>query len=316
MPNEYNFAVTILSSAGVSLALCSSLGWLMRSWISERLKGSIKYEYDQKIANLNSQLKSEVDSQLANLNSQLKLQVDTQLASVNAQLKLQVDTQLALAKSEVDRKAEKLRIASSSFSEVQKAAIARKLDSVETLWSGILAMRKLQPAALLMLEVLTKDEISKIHGNVVYKRYLSEMDYEKIMDGSVEIMLSIEKLRPYIGEYTFALFSTYFAFSFRVIALIQLAKKNHEKLQWYNDTNIRGFITSALGKDVLHSFDQINFGGHGWIKEKFEKNILQAIEKVTTGKDFSEASLIQANLMENQIRESNREDAIAQAAKT
>ncbi len=70
-------------------ALVLAIGWIGRTWIGERLKASVKHEYDDRL-------------------EQLK-----------AELKEQGDSNLALLKSEIDRQGEKLRIAASSFSEVQ-----------------------------------------------------------------------------------------------------------------------------------------------------------------------------------------------------
>ena len=40
---------TILSSVGISTAVCAILAWLCREWISSRLKKSIQHEYDVKL---------------------------------------------------------------------------------------------------------------------------------------------------------------------------------------------------------------------------------------------------------------------------
>lgn len=53
MPQEIiNLLVTSLSAASI-LAL---LGWMLRNWISSKIKTSIEYKYDKKIAELNSEL--------------------------------------------------------------------------------------------------------------------------------------------------------------------------------------------------------------------------------------------------------------------
>jgi hypothetical protein len=44
-----NIFITILSSAAISTFLVGGLTWLLRNWISERLKSAIKFEYDQKL---------------------------------------------------------------------------------------------------------------------------------------------------------------------------------------------------------------------------------------------------------------------------
>lgn len=41
--------ITIVSSVGVSTVVCAFVGWLLREWISARLKKSIQHEYDVKL---------------------------------------------------------------------------------------------------------------------------------------------------------------------------------------------------------------------------------------------------------------------------
>lgn len=257
----------LLSGAGI---------WLARSWITERLRASIKYEYDQ------------------------------QLATINSELKLRVDTQLALAKADVDRQAEKLRIASTSFSEVQKAAIARKLDSVDTLWSGLLKIREITPPAMNFMDILTPAEFITARNNQNFKRMASELDFQKVSELSIEARGTLERIRPYIGEYAWALFATYHIIVSRIIFLIHQGNEDTEKLNWHNDLSIRRLLSSGLGQEGLDQFDNVPIGRVTWIREQFEVKILTAMERLITGKEFSTAALSQAQLMEEQIRQANR----------
>jgi len=56
--------VTILSSAGVSALLSAGLIFLARNWLSERIKGAIKNEYDQKLESHKAQLRAQNDTTL------------------------------------------------------------------------------------------------------------------------------------------------------------------------------------------------------------------------------------------------------------
>ena len=97
MTEFQKFVLSLLSAAGVSAALSGVVLWLARNWISERLKNSIKHEYELK------------------------------LSTVNAELRMQADLQTAQLKASIEKEAEKIRFATSSIGESQKAAIARKL---------------------------------------------------------------------------------------------------------------------------------------------------------------------------------------------
>jgi len=63
----------ILTSASVSAGLSTCLIFLSKSWISERLKGAIKNEYDQKLETHKAQLKSESDIQIEQLKASLSI---------------------------------------------------------------------------------------------------------------------------------------------------------------------------------------------------------------------------------------------------
>lgn len=51
-----NFMTTVLSSVAVSSFLLIGATWLLRSWITERLKNAIKHEYDREIESYKSML--------------------------------------------------------------------------------------------------------------------------------------------------------------------------------------------------------------------------------------------------------------------
>jgi hypothetical protein len=67
------FLITIITSAAVSSALAGLLLWLMKSWVSERLKNAIKNEYDQKLETHKSQLKAQSDIEIEKLRSNLSI---------------------------------------------------------------------------------------------------------------------------------------------------------------------------------------------------------------------------------------------------
>ncbi len=65
--------VTLVSSVGVSALLTAALVFLTKNWISERLKGAIKSEYEEKLETHKAQLKAQNDTQLEHFKSQLHI---------------------------------------------------------------------------------------------------------------------------------------------------------------------------------------------------------------------------------------------------
>lgn len=68
MSNEF---LTIFGSVSLSAVLV----FLVRNWISERLKASIQHEYEQKLETHKAQLKSQSEIELARIKNQSELEV-------------------------------------------------------------------------------------------------------------------------------------------------------------------------------------------------------------------------------------------------
>jgi hypothetical protein len=67
------FLITVLTSATVSSGLAGLLLFITKSWISERLKNSIKSEYDQKLETHKAALRASTDKEIEQLKVQLQI---------------------------------------------------------------------------------------------------------------------------------------------------------------------------------------------------------------------------------------------------
>jgi hypothetical protein len=67
------FFLQLIASAGVNAVLSSLIIWITKFWISERLKQSIKHEYDQELEIHKAQLKAESDVEIERLKCQLSI---------------------------------------------------------------------------------------------------------------------------------------------------------------------------------------------------------------------------------------------------
>lgn len=68
-----DFISYVLASTVFSSLIVGALIWLTRSWISERLKNSIRSEYDQKLETHKAQLKSQSDVALERIRADLSI---------------------------------------------------------------------------------------------------------------------------------------------------------------------------------------------------------------------------------------------------
>jgi len=273
MTDVRDFGLTVLASAGTSVLLTAAAAWLMRTWISTRLKSSIEHEYEVRMASLNSALKAQTDS---------------------------ISTRL---KGDIDREADKLKLAAQSFGEVQRAAISKRLEAVERTWKTILELQASLPPALTYLEILVPSEYVYAKTKGSYGELLRSLAVEAVAIPNHDRAAKLEESRPYIGEYLWALFKTYQAVLLRAVYLVDCSKKEPRKILWFEDSNIRSLITSALGKEVLGEFDAMQCLKVGWLTDRFNRIILQAMEQIIAGRDFSEAAMKQAESMEQRMRE-------------
>ena len=242
--------LTILSSAAVSGALAILVVWLSREWISARLKASIQHEYDQK------------------------------LESLKAQLKAESDVALVALRASIERQASLLAAAHSSFAEGQKAAMERKLQSVDTLWSRVLRMRAGLPALLGFIDILTVDEYKGIKDHKTFRHLSEGWSTEKINE---LIDSSVEQVRPYIGEFVWAVFYSYQAVMLRIVFLLHAGRDDAAKLEWHKDDGTRQLVRAVLTDPEFREFEETRFGKIMWLQRKFEAKILMSAHTLISG---------------------------------
>ena len=251
-----NFALNVLATAGVSAALLAVLGWLLRTWIGERLRASIKHEYDERLEILKAELKREGDSNLAEL------------------------------KSEVDRQADKLRISSASFSEVQKAVIVRKIQAVDVLWLAVLEGRALMPAPIVTSDVLTRSELLEIYSGPLGSE-LRAVEFGII----TKFFAKVQDHRPFLGEVIWAQFATFHGMLARIIYLFREGKSAPEELLWYEDETIQRMVAAMLGDPLLQEFRALRHSRLQWLRGQFDRDLFKALDQLLSGREFGEAAL-------------------------
>lgn len=256
---------SILASAGVSAALVSLLIWFSKQWISTRLKNSIQHEYDQKLESLKSQLKAQSDVALVEL------------------------------RAAIERQANLLAAAHSSFAEGQKAAMERKLQAIDTLWGRVLQLRAGLPPLLGFIDILTVDEYKGIKDHPKFIDLSQGFSVEKL---STLVDSETERVRPYVGEYTWAVFFSYEAIMLRIVALLLAGRTDAEKLEWHKDSGTRQLIQAVLSATDLKEFDDTVFGKVTWLQRKLESKILCAARQIISGKEFGAEALDQAKLIQ------------------
>jgi len=265
-----NFLLGVLTSATVTTALTAVLAFLCRAWIIERLKASIKYEYDEKLEQMKAELRSQGDRNLAELHS------------------------------EIDRQAEKMRIAAASFSDVQKATISRKLEAVDHLWNAARRARTSIPGAITLTDVLTDDELADLSKATKFNDLLQMIRAVKTMEILPAFFDDAEVSRPHVGEYVWALYATYHGLLARAVLLICGTKPNSDR-RWFRDRNLLRLVESAFGPEKRGEFESLSLQRLNWLQRQFERELFASFDKLLTGKAFGEAALKQAVEMERLV---------------
>jgi hypothetical protein len=236
--------------------------------MSTRIKGSIQHEYDQKLEVHKAQLKAENEVAFLEL------------------------------KASVEREAALHAVAHSSFSEGQKAAMERKLSAVDRLWEKVINLRGSLPPILTFIDVLTVDEYKGAKDHPSFQAMSGELSPEIIASMVDSKDGPIESVRPYVGEYMWAVFFSYQAIMLRVLFLLHLGRDNAAKIEWHKDPGTRQLMEAVLTRKELEEFDSTKFGKITWIQRRLESKILSASSKVISGEEFGDESLKQAGLIQ------------------
>jgi len=257
-----------------SVATSAVLVWIFRTWISTRLKASIQHEYDQK------------------------------LAVLNAELKYSYEAKTEILKSEFQREAEKLRFASSSFGESQKAVLIRRLDAIETYWKNVVSLQGSCPGIISMLDLLQPGEYAETIKNTFFKDLLESLEVKGMRESLEKATPHNEEIRIYVGEFLWSLFGAYQAILVRVILSVSNWRKDLQNLDWARDEQTLAWVQIVLGPTDYASFEALPFNRLNFVHSKVRDRILTSIQKVISGESLSVDALRQVEALEEIVQKS------------
>lgn len=257
--------LSAIASGGVA---GSVIIWLSREWISARLKGSIQHEYDQKLELHKAQLKAEHEVAILNI------------------------------KTSLEREATLHTVAHASFAAGQKASMERKLNAVDRLWSHVVKLRTTLPPILTFIDILTIDEYRAAKDHPQFQALSGDISDQKIVSF---VDTFIEHIRPYVGEYIWALYFCYQAIFLRLLMLLHLGRDDASKLDWHKDDGIRQLMAAVLTPKEIEQFDQTRISKVSWLQRQLETKLLIATQNITSGEGFGAESLDQARLIQQRV---------------
>jgi hypothetical protein len=267
--------------AAASGAIASGLVvWLIKEWIGVRLKSGIQHEYDVKLEKHRTLLRAEQERAILDIKTAMARD-----AAFNA-------------------------TAHASFAEGQKASMERKLTAIDTLWAAVLRARASAPPVLHFIDLLHVDEYRDEGRKHPAFRELTEGLSEKTITAAM--VSDVEGIRPYVGEYLWALFGSYQAIFLRAAFLLAMGRDDPAKMEWQKDSGIKSLLQAVLSATELQEFERTRFAKITWLRRVIEGKILAAMAQVISGEKFGEESLERARAMQHQI--SSMSEAATQSA--
>ena len=257
--------IILSSSVIVSIVLLILLRLFRKTieeWIVKNLHAKIQHEYDQRLETLKSQLTNQ------NEVSWLKF------------------------KNQLQEKQSLIESVRSSFMAGQSLSAERRLNAIDQLWTEIVAIRNIVPPVMKIVDALKENETA------IYTNYLgttrandatTNWSIEEFESKVNSISKSIEEIRPYIGEYLWAVFQTYRAIHIRICVKLQIDEDNADNVvKWYEDEMIQDMILTILDEKEFKLFNSKQYGKLGWLQRSLEQKILFQLEKFISGEFYSD----------------------------
>jgi len=160
---------------------------------------------------------------------------------------------------------------------------------------------------------MTVDEYSVTKDHPTFQKLagdLSEDNLKKLSAGS------IEDVRPYVGEYMWAVFSCYQTLLIRISVLLHLAKFDPKKIEWYTDAGNRNLLKAVLTPAELAEFDITTHGKISWLQRRLESKLLEGARVVISGETLGKESVEQALLIQRLLDQQARADLLKKTHET
>ena len=235
--------------------------WLLRSVISTRLTASVQDEFEQRVEMLRTSLRKSEESFKAELRSN--------------------ETQI-----------EALRTGALSVLASRQAALdARRIVAVEQLWSAVQALAPAK-AVSATIAVLRFDEAMKVaaenpKARDMFTAFGGYADMRKLGVGDAE------KVRPFVSEMAWALFSAYQSILAVAMLKMELLKTGLNMPTIVDKTRLQNLISVALPHQA--TFAAISdTGAYHYLLDELESSLLGELRRMLQGGESDKATVLQA----------------------
>lgn len=251
-------AVVLPSFAGGALVI-----FLAKNWFLERLRGSIRSEYDQKL---------------------MRLQAD--LLAKNSK-------EIEEVKALLERDAEIISAVQKAFAASHSSSQPLKVEAIKELWEALLHVQRNSPSVFMFLDVLLPSEYGEVLGTKQLKTFsdISNADIEKMFSGKPTYA---QNHRLLTGDYLWSLFSAYQALSARIAMLFLTGRAKQNVAAWYEDGGCMSIVRSVCTPTELAEFEKQEFGRIAWIRNLIESKFLISANRILDGRASADTALEEA----------------------
>ena len=205
-------------------------------------------------------------------------------------IRYEYDERLERLKADLQREQSVQSVATASFIATHLSGHERRLAAIDELWRSVLRIRGEQPAAMLLAEILTPDEMTRVWENPKWVEALADLSLDRLMPSWAN---ELERIRPFVGEYQWSLFYAYRMLVGRICVLFLEAKEGRG-IFWRDDPAIKNLLQLLLDAEEIRRVQDGAFGNLFLVRQLIEEKILAEAGRVISGQASAETGLEQA----------------------
>jgi hypothetical protein len=268
----------VLASGALSAALVAFLLLLARTWLLESLTTSVRHRYEVDLAKIRNELDQATQAKIEEMRQANSRALAIQAAAVSLQTSTSIE------------------------------AHGRSLQGIQLLWADMVRLRGLSPTFLGILDMIPDQGLGEVSRTPAFMELLLKDDPKTALESIFKA--ECEEVRPFVGEYLFALFAAYRnVITFAGAALYRGALERDFK-PWFGE--IKPLLAQALTPGELSVIESARLFRIGLIKQNLETKFLTTASQILSGEMAVSGSFDQARKI---VAETNKLQEVLEGAK-
>jgi len=255
----------VLGTTALSVAFLSGIVWLLKNWLLERLKGSIKSEYDRELETHKSALQLGLSKEVEAIKSGLNAKAGEITAIRDDVLK--------------------------GHSARQALLYGRRMKAVDILWQEVIKLGKFKgiaaTIAITNIENAAKEAAKNEQFRNIFATESESLSQELLTSnaGAAE--------RPYISEIAWAYYSAYASvlhISFALHKALAMGLENPQ--QYFNYDGLKAIIKAALPHHDAY-IEKNGLPACFYLLGELEQNLLRELQNMLDGKEVADRAAVE-----------------------